>query len=54
MGTFDSRPARNRLRPYVTLSEHPRYAELKKIIDDFPPEKMKKLESYIKQWLVDR
>ena len=38
-------------RPYKTLREDPRYDELKKIIDELPPEKIEKLKSYIRSWL---
>lgn len=33
------------------IREDPRYDEIKKIIENFPPEKMELLKSYIQRWL---
>ncbi|MDQ7784083.1 MAG: hypothetical protein RDU20_14460 [Desulfomonilaceae bacterium] len=37
-------------KPYRRLREDPRYHELKKLVDEFPPEKMERLRMYIQQW----
>jgi hypothetical protein len=51
MASYDTCGSKDRSQPYRTLREHPRYAEIKRIIENFPPEKMHKLRSYIRQWL---
>jgi len=51
MGSIDTSASENRHRPYRHLREDPRYPELKRIIEDFPPEKLAELRSYIKRWL---
>ncbi len=53
METFDESGTRNQSQPYRNLREDPRYAEIKKIIEEFPKDKMGKLRSYIKSWLRD-
>lgn len=40
--------------PHRGIREDPRYEELKKIIDEFPPEKIDLLKSYIQKWLKSR
>ncbi|MEW6139983.1 MAG: hypothetical protein AB1733_17300 [Thermodesulfobacteriota bacterium] len=37
--------------PYRSLREDPRYDEIRKLIEDFPPEHMEKLRLYIERWL---
>ncbi|MCX5861792.1 MAG: hypothetical protein WCG29_05245 [Desulfomonile sp.] len=37
--------------PHRLVREDPRYDEIKKIIEEFPPEKMGLLKSYIQKWL---
>jgi len=37
--------------PHRCIREDPRYDELKKMIEEFPPEKMELLKSYIQKWL---
>lgn len=37
--------------PYRPLREDPRYDEIKKLIESFPPENMDKLKLYISRWL---
>ena len=32
------------------LRDDPRYDEFKKILEDFPPEKMEELKTFIKRW----
>ena len=32
------------------LRDDPRYNELKKILENFPPEKMEELKTFIKRW----
>jgi hypothetical protein len=51
MRTLDASAAEQRRRPYRPLREDPRYDEIKRIIDDMPAEKMKKLKMYIERWL---
>lgn len=51
METSDVSGAKDRRRPYRSLREDPRYNEIKRMIDDFPPDKMDKLKNYIKRWL---
>jgi hypothetical protein len=40
--------------PYRPLREDPRYDEIKKLIENFPPENMEKLRLYIRRWLRRR
>jgi len=40
--------------PYRPLREDPRYDEIKKMIENFPPENMEKLKLYIRMWLRRR
>ena len=40
-------------RPYLSLREHPRYEALKKIIEDFPPDRLECLKTYIRESLAD-
>ncbi len=40
-------------QPYRPLREHPRYRELKRIIEEMPAEKMQKLKKYIDKWLLN-
>ena len=42
-----------RTRPYRTLREDPRYDELRKIIDELPPDKIEKLKTYVRKWSRD-
>ncbi|MBI4964711.1 MAG: hypothetical protein HY913_15635 [Desulfomonile tiedjei] len=51
MGTLDVSGAQNQRRPYRRLREDPRYDEIKRIIEDFPADKMEKLKDYIQRWL---
>ena len=52
MGSLDSSDAKTRAqRPYRSLREDPRYAEIKQMIDDFPAERMDQLRSFINRWL---
>jgi hypothetical protein len=51
MDTPDVSGLKIRRRPYRSLREDPRYNEIKRMIDDFPPDKMEKLKNYIKRWL---
>jgi len=51
MQTADASGPRTRRRPYRPFREDPKYDEIKKLIEDFPPEKMDKLRSYIQRWL---
>ncbi|MGB6065688.1 MAG: hypothetical protein WBG50_12845 [Desulfomonilaceae bacterium] len=51
MRTTDVSGAKIRRQPYRPLQEDPRYDEIKKMIDDFPAEKMEKLKTYIERWL---
>jgi hypothetical protein len=51
MRTLDSSAGTTRRQPYRPLREDPRYDEIKRIIDDMPAEKMKKLKMYIERWL---
>ncbi len=39
-------------RPSGDLHDDPRYMEIKKIIEDFPPEKLKLLKKYIESWIA--
>ncbi len=41
-------------QPYKPLREHPQYGELKRIIEQLPPEKLQKLKKYIEGWLAER
>ncbi len=38
-------------RPYRNLKEEPHYEEIRRLIDNLPPEKMERLKSYIKRWM---
>jgi hypothetical protein len=40
-------------RPYTPLRDHPKYHELKRMIEELPSEKMQKLKTYIEKWLSD-
>jgi hypothetical protein len=40
-------------RPYQPLREHPRYPELKDIVDNMTPSSMAKLKKYVEKWLED-
>jgi hypothetical protein len=40
-------------QPYMSLREHPRYEEIKRIIEAFPPENIDCLKIYISKWLAD-
>ncbi len=51
MGTLDPTASKTEPKPYLSLRDDPRYPEIKKIIEEFPPEKMEKLKRYIRQWL---
>ncbi len=51
MRTTDVSGAKTRRQAYRPLQEDPRYDEIKKMIDDFPAEKMEKLKTYIERWL---
>jgi hypothetical protein len=51
MRTLDASATKQRRHPYRPLREDPRYDEIKRIIDDLPAEKMKKLKMYIERWL---
>jgi hypothetical protein len=44
---------RQEWRPYRDLREDPRYDELKRIIENFPRDKMHRLKSYIQRWAND-
>lgn len=46
-----SGPAKARRQPYPSLRDDPRYDEIKRIIENWPPEKMDKLRAYIQRWL---
>ena len=37
--------------PYRPLRKDPRYREIKRMIEDFPPEHMEDLRRYIEEWL---
>jgi|GEM_PF-935731 len=37
--------------PKRTVRDDPQYKEIKKMIEDFPPEKMDLLKTYIQRWL---
>lgn len=41
----------NRLRPYRPFREDPHYSEIKKMIEDLPPDKMIELKNYLDNWL---
>lgn len=51
MRTLDASAVKPTRQPYRPLREDPRYDEIKRIIDDLPTEKMKKLKMYIERWL---
>jgi hypothetical protein len=51
METLDASGTKNQPQPYRRLRDDPRYAEIKKIIDQCPKDKMGKLRSYINRWL---
>jgi hypothetical protein len=51
MGTLDVSGAQNPRRPYRRLREDPRYDEIKRIIENFPADKMEQLKDYIQRWL---
>ncbi|MEW6350219.1 MAG: hypothetical protein AB1646_14225 [Thermodesulfobacteriota bacterium] len=38
-------------QPYLSLRDHPRYEEIKRLIEALPPDKMERLRTYINQWL---
>ncbi len=40
-------------QPYLSLREHPRYEEIKRLIEAFPPDKMDRLKTYINQWIPE-
>ena len=41
------------LQPYRCLRDDPRYAEIKRMIDQFPSERMEELKLYIQRWTRD-
>ena len=49
MSNYEVSGAESRGRPYRKLRDEPKYEELKKIINDLPPDKMEKLKSYIQR-----
>lgn len=51
METLDESGTQSQPQPYRNIREDPRYAEIKKIIDEFPKDKMGKLRSYINRFL---
>lgn len=51
MESLDVSGSKNEPRPYRSLREDPRYAEIKKMIEEMPPEMLGKLRLYIKRWL---
>ena len=40
----------NAIPKHRPLRDDPRYDELKKILENFPPEKMEELKTFIKRW----
>ena len=50
MDTPEQSTASCGLQPYRRLRDDPRYAEIKRIIDQFPAEKMEELKLYIERW----
>ncbi len=38
-------------KPYRRFRDDPKYDEIKKMIEDFPSEKMEQLRLYIERWL---
>jgi len=46
-----SGPTKVRRQPYGSFRDDPRYEEIKRIIENWPPEKMDKLKNYIQRWL---
>ncbi len=52
MSTRDATgPSNPRRQPYRPLRDDPRYDEIKRIIENWPPENMDKLRTYIQRWL---
>lgn len=43
--------SRAKRTPYKPLRKDPRYREIKRMIEDFPPDRMEKLRRYIEEWL---
>ncbi len=43
----------NPQQPYLSLRDHPRFEEIKRLIEAFPPDKMDRLKTYINRWLSD-
>jgi hypothetical protein len=50
MSTLDCSGQSNGRGPYRSLREDPRYAEIKRIIDNLPSDKMELLKRYIQRW----
>jgi len=53
MRNRDASTLEARLSGYRRLRLDPRYEEIKRIIDEFPPEKLDLLKRYIDSWLRD-
>jgi hypothetical protein len=51
MASPDSSVMTDPHRPYRPLRDDPRYQEIKKMIEEFPAERLEELERYIKRWL---
>jgi hypothetical protein len=49
MRSTDPYPIKNICRQR-SLRDDPQYDELKKILEEFPPEKMEELKVFIKRW----
>lgn len=53
MLSYDPSPQRTQKQPYRRLREDPRYHELKRVIDNFPRDKMHRLKNYLKRLTKD-
>jgi hypothetical protein len=53
MQLLDNTGSTAKPQPYRPLREHPRYRELKRIIEEMPAEEMQKLKRYIDKWLTN-
>lgn len=51
MNRFETAGIDNPHRPYRPLRDDPRYDEIKKMIEEFPEERLDELKRYIQRWL---
>jgi hypothetical protein len=51
MRSVDTSRIEGQRQPYRPIRDDPKYDEIKKIIEKFPPEQMDRLKRYIQRWI---